>query len=146
VFGEDENVDGDLDIQAELTISGAGLARTTINANRNDRVLDVFSGARVTLSEMTLSGGHHSDEGGAIRNHGDLSLKDVRLRDNQLLMTGEDFSVEGRGGAIANYGTLSLLRCNLLYNLVSIQTQKNSGGAIYNEGSLTMRDSAMRAN
>ncbi|MHA6493252.1 choice-of-anchor Q domain-containing protein [Pseudomonas borbori] len=146
VFGEDDNIDGDLDIRAEITISGAGLTLTTINANRNDRVLDIFDGARVTVSDLTLSGGHHSDEGGAVRNHGELVLKDLRMRDNRLQMTGEDYSSVRYGGAIANYGTLSLLRCNLLYNFIAAVGLENRGGAVYNAGTLLIRDSALRAN
>src|SRR4051795_9723070 len=59
--GTDNNAAGDLDVTSSiaLTIRGAGARRTSIDATGlGDRVLDVQSGARVTLALLTVTGGH----------------------------------------------------------------------------------------
>jgi len=49
--GEDNNNTGDLDIRAAgLTISGAGAALTTVDAQHVDRAFDVLPGATITIS------------------------------------------------------------------------------------------------
>src|SRR3954451_7760438 len=76
---------GDLDVESQITISGAGAASTTIDAVQNDRVIDVFPAADLTLERVTISGGRTAngaggasagapgnpgEPGGGVRNHG----------------------------------------------------------------------------
>lgn len=86
----------------DLTIEGAGEAQTTIADSGPGRALQVDAGASLTLSDITLSGGHASDgamgsagtagaagggggpgaNGGAILNAGTLSITDAAITDS----------------------------------------------------------------
>ena len=97
--GDDNNDSGDLDIRAiGVTFRGAGAALTTIYASHLDRVVDVLSGAVVTIEGVTITGGTTQDgtsgtdmsggfdvtagdggpgePGGGIRNLGALTIED----------------------------------------------------------------------
>ncbi|MET0559737.1 MAG: CSLREA domain-containing protein [Solirubrobacterales bacterium] len=87
---EDTNETGDLDVQQNLVIRGAGANSTTIRANfptsHPDRVLDAIT-ADLTISDLTIAGGNvtevNNDGGGGIRSVGDtLLLERVIVRDN----------------------------------------------------------------
>ena len=61
--GSDDNSSGDLDIASNVTIDGAGAASTTVDGGGLDRVFSVDTGALVTISGVTITGGHASDGG-----------------------------------------------------------------------------------
>jgi len=63
--GEDANAAGDLDVTSAMTIAGSGAASTIIDADGKDRVLHVLTGATLTLTGVTITGGHAPDGGGA---------------------------------------------------------------------------------
>ncbi|MEO0853613.1 MAG: right-handed parallel beta-helix repeat-containing protein, partial [Cyanobacteria bacterium J06648_11] len=65
--GEDAAVTGDLDITSDITIRGAGAGVTIIDANQIDRVFEVLSGGKLTLENVTVTGGSGSFNGGGIR-------------------------------------------------------------------------------
>lgn len=140
---DDENQNGDLDILSELTITGAGADETFIEAGYLDRVFEIFANTSVTIQAVTLSKGRHHFDGGNIRNLGNLKLKDVRLSNN---IATYGFS-QGRGGAIANYGELNIAHAEFIGNRADFgDTSYALGGAIYNRGTLTLRDTAFRNN
>ena len=62
---DDTNFSGDLDVSADLTIAGAGASATTIDAKGIDRVLEVRPGRVVTISGVTITGGHAPNGGTA---------------------------------------------------------------------------------
>jgi hypothetical protein len=69
---EDDAATGDLDIDADITITGDGAATTIIDAHKlKDRIFEVHSG-NVEISGLTLlKGAAPKDEtGGGLRNHG----------------------------------------------------------------------------
>jgi len=79
---EDIALSGDLDITAPLILNGHAAGDTIIDANALDRVLQVMSGATVTLSNLTLRSGKVFDQtinnsGGGIYNAGTLTLNHV---------------------------------------------------------------------
>lgn len=90
--GENFSVAGDLDITSQITITGAGTGQTTIDANQLERIFEVYGGASLSLSGLTLTGGR-ADHGGAILNGGALTLTNVKLTGNQATVN---------GGAISN--------------------------------------------
>src|SRR3954454_3672224 len=55
--GEDANSTGDLDLLSNLTISGKGAGKTTIDANGIDRVFDVAPGRTVRIEKVRITGG-----------------------------------------------------------------------------------------
>lgn len=56
--GEDANASGDLDINKNLTIQGAGPGLTVIDGGGIDRVFDIQSGVTVSTSGMTIRNGN----------------------------------------------------------------------------------------
>jgi CSLREA domain-containing protein len=64
--GSDDPSNGDLDINngASLTVTGAGAASTTIDANLLDRAFNVQPGASLSLSAVTIENGF-AESGGA---------------------------------------------------------------------------------
>lgn len=83
---------GDLDVRDDLTITGAGVGTTTINAGALDRAFHVHPGVRLTLNNLTIVNGD-ANLGGAILNEGELILNNVAISSNV---------VTSEGGAIYN--------------------------------------------
>ena len=158
--GADLQAVGDLDItgSAPLVISGAGAGagQTTIDASGlHDRIVHVFSGATVTITGLSLTGGNALDgtdgtgagdnppnhdnpstagvagaDGGAILNQGTLSLSDVALTLNSAGDGGTGGHASGaNGGATASPGGAG-----------------GVGGAIANDGTLTVEGATFSAN
>ncbi len=109
---EDGNQSGDLDISEDLIIRGAEIG-TVIDAGGRDRIVDVLSGASVTLENLTLTGGRSPDgkdgasNGGGIRNAGNLTLTRIRLINNQAgkgASTDASAATGGHGGGIYTSG------------------------------------------
>ena len=147
---EHANAAGDLDITSDLTISGAGAAASVVQAGINfvtfhpvDRVLQVFAGADVKISGLTIQGGEVAPvpfggvefAGGGIANGGSLELIDSVVRDNFAAV----------GGGISNGGTLTLTRSTIRSNLAG-GPDGGSGGGMNNGGSATLIDSTVSGN
>ncbi len=144
--GDDDNSTGDLNVVStvsDLTIMGAGAGRTTIDATGlHDRVLSIAAGANVSLSGLTITGGHAPDGAAAPGGGG---------------ATGDPGT---SGGGIANSGTLSLTGVTVSANAAGDGGQGGSagsgaggaggaggfGGGIDNEATLTITDSTITGN
>ncbi len=153
----DDNRSGDLNITRarNLTVVGAGSARTVIDASGlGDRVLSIASGARVTLTNLALRGGHAPNGipgapgaggvvcaagggategagGGGILNAGTLTLRTTLVSGNTA----------GSGGAGGTGGAQTgLAGCP-----GGSGGAGGSGGGIYNAGTLTVDRSTFRA-
>ena len=143
---EHENHNGDLDVRyAAITLLGAGMTRTVIDAGQLDRHFDVVAGASLLIQDLSLRNGFHSSEGGVLRNYGVAELKRVRLINNRVSFA-QPF---GRGGAIANYQSLRVLQSEFIRNHLEGRGGMNytavaHGGAIYNARDLLVRDSVFR--
>ncbi|HET9907034.1 MAG TPA: PxKF domain-containing protein [Anaerolineales bacterium] len=96
IEGADENAaaTGDLDIFDNVTIVGAGMGATVIDANGIDRAFQVQSWG-VELSELTIKNGTASP-GGAILVNGHVNINRVTFDDNRATSTDSN----GTGGAI----------------------------------------------
>lgn len=142
---EDDNLSGDLDIRGDLLIKGAGIAKTSVDGLNVDifklrhRLVEVRSGARLVLDNLTLKGGNSADNGGALENHGHALLRKVRALDNST-RNNQGAPELGYGGAIANYASLVVLSSSFEGNRAGASDYAY-GGAIYNSGSLLVRDS-----
>ena len=100
--GEDNNAGGDLDIDGTtLTIRGAGARATVVRSDGGDRVFDVRSGAVVTISELSVTGGGGVTQGGGIFASGPTTVAAVRVFDNQADSQAGTFGGQG-GGIFAN--------------------------------------------
>ena len=93
----------------DLTIRGAGEKRTTIDAsNLGDRALEVEAGATVTITDLTINGGHaQAGQPGASATSG----------------TAEPGGPGANGGGILNDGTLTVL------DAAVTNSQAGAGGA-----------------
>lgn len=134
---EDGAVTGDLDITDDLELVGLSADESVIHANGGDRVIDVHSGATVTLRNLGLTGGAAIDnlEGGGLRNNGGTVLLDrVAVSNN----------VAGNGGGIANSsGSLRIIASSITGNST---TAGGSGGGISNEAELVLENVTISGN
>ncbi|MHA6493253.1 choice-of-anchor Q domain-containing protein [Pseudomonas borbori] len=145
---DDLNVSGDLDIAGNVTIIGAGAGSTLLQPYYGGRFFDVLPDAKVTMRNLTITDGNFDGDGIAIRNRGELQLRQVSLVRNSLQLSE---GTEGRGAAIANYHQLSIHRSEFNENLIFSPTSNRLtaaflGAAIYNGGELLVRDSLFRDN
>lgn len=123
---EDDGLQGDLDIAADLTIRGAGIGQTIVDAAGLDRVFDVFSPAHVRMTDLTIMGGALEDDslvrqdGAGISNGGSLNLADATVQGNTTL---------GRGGGIYSTGPLVMTD-----SLVTGNGSRDGSGGIESSG------------
>ena len=99
---DDSNASGDLDLDSDITINGAGQATTIVDGDELDRVLHVL-GHVVSLNDLTITGGKAPD--GATGEDG-----------KNPGANGDDGSDGHHGGGILNQGTLTLTRCTVSDN------------------------------
>jgi len=143
VLDEDENLNGDLDLAAELEVVGASSDLTHIDGSRNDRIFEVMSGAKLTLRRLSLHNGFTSDYGAAVENFGQLLVRQVHMYDNRAFASFNG----GGGGAIANQGTLAVYSSQFERNSADFgDSGRALGGALFNAGALLVRDSLFRDN
>jgi CSLREA domain-containing protein len=116
--GEDGGATGDLDLLDGVTITGMGARLTSIDAQGIDRVFDVGSGVHAVISDVTVTGGATSGNGGGLRaaGSGSLSLLRDSIADNRSL---------GNGGGIDSSTTLSVVS-----STVSGNDASGNGGGI----------------
>lgn len=162
---DDTALNGDLDILDSVTITGAG-PTTIIDGNgaaTEERVLDVFycignvspkpdgscpnnAYVVVNISGVTVQNGHAakqvagSDQGGGIRNSGDLTLDQCVVTGNMATWL-NDF-----GGGIVNYGKLTINRSVVSNNITG--SSNAHGGGVMNGGGkpVTITDSTISGN
>lgn len=83
--GEDAAATGDLDLADDVTVTGAGAARSRIDGGGVDGVLHVLPGVSADIQALTISGGVHQGESpgaGGIFNQGILHLVDSAVQAN----------------------------------------------------------------
>ena len=140
---EDLAAVGDLDIRQNLVIRGRGVGVTILDATalanqvtttNRDRLFQILAGVTVTIQGVTVQKGAvtGSEDGGAIRNAGTLTILDSLIQNS----TSQD-----DGGAINNTGTLTIDRTTISGN-----TSVATGGAIRNAGTLLLNNSTLSDN
>ena len=141
IQGRDEQnaATGDLDLGANITITGAGAASTIVNANAFDRVFEVISGNTVVLNKLSITGGRvqildtndvYQDGGlgGGIYSNGSLTLNDVWIYGNSGM---------GAGGGV--YSQSSYLELN--HTLVYSNDSSTGAGLTLSNGGTVINDS-----
>ena len=130
----------DIQISEQLTLNGAGIGDTILDAGGGGRVFSVGSTAVISgmliQNGQTSSGSIFTQGGGAIFTSGGahLTLRNAALVGNQAV---------GEGGAIFNIGDLTLENTRVLSN-----TSGGYGGGIYNYnlGVITVTQSLLAHN
>lgn len=117
-----------LNVTKDLTISGPGRDRLTLDGNQQTRVMIISAGVTAQISLLTIArGGGGSNtflDGAGIYSSGNLVLNHVALRNNVSLR-----GYGGLGGAIYAGGGLTATDCEFLDNVAGA-----SGGALYFTG------------
>ena len=127
----DDATVGDLDIDDNVEVLGAGADTTTILVVNNNRIFSA-SGHSLTVKKVTLAGGR-ADNGGAILTGGPLIVEDSILSGNQ---------VTGSGGAIFGGAFQIVLRRAQL----STNTATSGGAVSAGTGGVLVVDSTISEN
>jgi CSLREA domain-containing protein len=146
----DDGTSGDLDIQADMTIQGAGAGQTIINtapdvtgAPWNDRVLEAHNSdtpPTVTIQDLKVTGGndtgrYEETDGGAILNDfSNLTLHNVIADTNHS---------DTNGGGVAS-NTSGAETFTISNSTLSNNTADGNGGGLSVGGSTSGLDSASR--
>ena len=165
---------GTLEIAADRTILGLGAPFLTVSGNDKCRVFNIAEEAVVAMDGLTVSGGW-ATEGGGIGNYGTLALTNAALLGNTAYSGGGiynrgtativDSNISynstayrpeggggegGRGAGIYSDGTLSILCCTFTGNVVHgtglSPYSQEGGGALYNQGTMTVDASTICRN
>lgn len=132
---EDANVTGDLDLTGSVNLTGGGAASTIIDAGQLDRVLQVFGGASVTVSGVTLRNGRTPNGtmpecwGGGIHNHGALTLTGAVVSGNAS--AGNDGNKGCSGGGLFSDATLTVVDSTIASNVTGDATYGGDGGGLH---------------
>lgn len=125
---------GNLYLDKDLRLIGAGAASTTLQGTRTTSVVWVQA-STVTLERLRITGGNLSQGGGVHNGGGTVELIDCTVTDNALA-PGYD------GGAIFN-GNASTLT---LRNSTVFGNSGANGGGVFNGGTMQVIASEIRAN
>jgi CSLREA domain-containing protein len=115
-----------LTVDKDLIISGPGASQLTIDGDGRNRVFAITSGAVVTISSVTITGGNDNFEGGGLFNGGILTLTDS-------VVSGNTASVDG--GGIADIGGPTLILRSTISNNTAMGC---CGGGILHSGPAKM--------
>ena len=127
---------GELSIDKDMTIDGAGAASLTVSGNNASRVFNIPSGT-VSISELTVTKGIGTG-GGGIYNVGTLAMTNSTVSGNL------NYGIGNGGGGIYNIGTLTVTNSTVSGNYASFGNV--SAGGIYNVGTLTVTNSTVSGN
>ena len=157
---------GDLDIWNSLHLVGNDIGDTTIDAKNLDRALSFLGGSSIVENVKIQNGETNEFGGGILVSNSSVTLKQVDLHNNESLLergggiytdglvtiniedsiirnntAGKDLANLESGGAIHNWtGTVNLSRTEIFDN------EGSYGGAIFNHGLLTLKDSWLHTN
>lgn len=148
VSGQTIRLERTLHPQQDVTIDGTRLASPVIiSGDHRVRIMWIEAGVTVTLAGLTLADGYiYGDPpfpgavpgiGGAILNLGNLTLRQLTLRNNYAM----NFKGESNGGAIRNHGALTVTQSAFLNNFTN-----GTGGALINFGWVAISDSSFNHN
>ena len=163
---EDKNKTGDLDITGgDLTIIGATTNVVIDATGLGDRVFRVSKNAKLTLQNVTITGGNAAgnasviglwmgESGGAIYNAGTLTLQHCLITNNA---SGGGIYLEGNvggtgggdGGGIYNLGKLVMVDCVVVQNSTGNGVDGafgGNGGGVRNDGTCSLTDCVISGN
>jgi hypothetical protein len=144
---------GELPITRDIKILGPGADQLTLKGSsilvdQVNRIFDIHSGLKVTISGLTLfdgiadSSAPHGAKGGAIYDAGGgaLNLSNDVLAGNEALgfpasfVSGSGTQTDALGGAVYNAGSRLTVDSSTFVNNIAIGgvSSKGAGGAIYN--------------
>ena len=153
IVGTDTPVTGDLDIDSELSIQGSTAGNTIVDSNVYDRIIEITSSGKATISNLWIQGGQENGySGGGIMNSGQLTLTKSLFIANLSSSSGGGLfnsigatallknvsfgnNISSNGAGIQNSGTILLDHVSLDFG-----TASGIGGGIANQGYATLQD------
>ncbi|MCX7420357.1 MAG: calcium-binding protein [Planctomycetia bacterium] len=139
-FGEQQAATGDLDLNEQIIINGAGSGTTIIDGSGNDRIFDIKAGVNAQISNLRIIQGTAAagqEDGGGIRNQGNLTLQSVVLVGN---------AAAGAGGGIASFGATSVLNATSCLITGNVSSGSAGGGGLYTSSTTTITSSEISNN
>jgi hypothetical protein len=133
---------GELSVTGDVRIDGPGSDRLIVSGGNTSRVLEIASGAKVTVDDVKITNGLVLDSnGGAILNAGTLALSDSVVSGSSAARSAGG-TIGGEGGGIENTGILTIDDSKVSGNSAL------AGGGIHTAGtgSLTVKDSKVSNN
>ncbi|MEO0853561.1 MAG: hypothetical protein AAFY15_08675, partial [Cyanobacteria bacterium J06648_11] len=163
--GEDGSATGDLDITSDITIRGAGAGVTIIDANSLDRVFEVLPGAKLTLEDVTVTGGSATGSfpgnlGGGIQvDNAELTLTNSAVSGNSAagdgggihtlysVLTVDNSTISGNSTAFDGGGIATVYSTSSINNSTVSGNSASDGGGIYNSSTaLSISNSTLSGN
>ena len=129
-------LDSGLIISKDLTLTNTGAGKLTISGAGTYGIFTVNVGIKLSLNNLTLDGGKASG-GGAIDSGGILTITNTTFSHNSAVY---------EGGSILNGGTASVSNSTFSNNSAFSNNNTGIGGAIYNDGTLTITGSTLSNN
>ena len=135
-----DELGGDLDLATDgtappsVTITGAGAGKTVIRQTKPDRVLEIGASEPVSISNLTITGGHGVATGGGVYNGdaGGLTLRGVEIASNSA----------DAGGGIYSARPLTIVRSRVTDNAVGT----GGGGIALNGHGATLTGATVSGN
>lgn len=144
-------------ISEPVNIIGPGADKLTIDGDNKFRIFEIAEGAATGIAGLTLTKGHTTEFGGAIRSVSDLSIISSTISGNSASRDGGGLYVAGTlsvsnstisgnstdntGGGVAAFGPLSVS-----HSTISGNSAPFGGGGLYNSRTLTLSNSTVSNN
>jgi hypothetical protein len=122
---EDNNAGGDLDVNSNITIQGAGPDSTIIDGSRSDRVFHVGSG-RVFISGITIRHGEANWGGGIRVNGGTFAVRNCIIAGNAAV--NRENQETGGGGIYVQGAKVIISNCTITNNAGNSAAGAKGGG------------------
>ena len=122
---EDNNAGGDLDINSNITIQGAGADSTIIDGSRSDRVFHISSG-RVFLSGVTICHGEANWGGGIRVDGGTFAVRNCIITGNAAV--NRENQETGGGGIYVQDAKAIISNCTITNNVGNSAAAVKGGG------------------
>src|SRR5438477_94942 len=142
---------GEMLIQQSMTIVGPGAKVLSLSGNNVTRIFEIKNGFTASISGLTLTNGYVDNagstetirEGGAILNHGTLTVAECRFTLNAVKAFDVDRGsvIEGgraEGGGLASDVNAPLVVRNCTFDFNSVQGAQAFGGGLESGGKATV--------
>ncbi|GAB4581417.1 MAG: hypothetical protein Fur0022_41640 [Anaerolineales bacterium] len=140
VLGQTITLSGsEITLSSNMTIS-ADVEGLIISGNNASRIFTVNSGSNVTLTNLRITDGNVTGNGGGIQNLGTLTINNSTIDSNQATVVG--------GGVVNGVGASLTLNSTTLHSnvIASISGTNAGGGGLSNSGTAVLNNVTIHGN